>query len=143
MSKKTLSDLQEEAKERMDNGWSDLTVDELIAFNPIVALEIPERPKNGRPGMVYIRELPAKEVLRVVSSKGESNDNEWLFELMSLAVVDRSGEMLFTSANVKRLSDSAFSVFTRIQAKVLELNPINSGGENPLETTPSVESPTN
>lgn len=119
----------------------DLSVDELIAFNPIVALEIPERPKNGKPGVVFIRELPAKEVLDIVGAKGDTN--EWLFDLMGLAVVNRDGSPMFTAGTLKRLSDASFSVFNRLQAKVLELNPINSGGENPLETTPSLESPTN
>jgi hypothetical protein len=125
----------------MDN-QSDLTVDELITFKDAVALEIPERMKNGRPGVVFISELPAKEVLRIVGNKGDSN--EWLFDLMASAVVNRDGSAMFTPLSLKKLSDAAFSVFSRIQAKVLELNPINNpGGENPLGATGSSESPTN
>lgn len=125
----------------MDSNSYDLTVDQLLAFKEPVALEIPERPVNGRPGIVFISELPAKEVLEIVSKKGDTND--WLFDLMGLAVVNRDGSPMFTPGNLKRLSDASFSVFGRLQAKVLELNPISAGGENPLGATVSEESPTN
>lgn len=125
-----------------DPNQYDLTADELTSFNPPVLLEIPERMKNGRPGIVFVRELPAAEVLTIVSGKGEGQ--EWLFDLMGLAIVKRDGSPMFTPGSLKTLKDTAFSIFGKLQAKVLEVNPINNpGGENPLETSLSSESPTN
>ena len=120
----------------------DLTVDELTSFNPPVMVEIPERMKNGRPGVVFVRELPAPDVIAIVTNKDDNH--QWLFNLMGLAIVDRNGNPLFSNASLKTLADTSFSIFGRLQAKVLEINPLsNPGGVNPLEGTVSSESPTN
>lgn len=137
MSKKAVKEIVME-----DPNQYDLSAEELTSFNPPVLLEIPERMKNGRPGIVFIRELPTPDVLAIMNTKGEGQ--EWLFDLMGLAIVKRDGSLMFTPGSLRTLKDTSFSIFGKLQAKVLEINPIhNPGGVNPLETTISSESPTN
>lgn len=122
----------------------DLTADELTTLK-MEPLEIPERQKNGKPGIVFVRELPAPDVIAYITNRGDTTaeDKTWLFSVMSIAICKRDGSPMFAPDGLKNLRETSFAIFTRLQTKFLELNPINSGGENPLEETISSESPTN
>lgn len=126
----------------------DLTAEDIFTGNPPEMLEIPERSKNGRPGVLFIAEIPARSTMKLFKSRNidpASDDDSWLFEMMSLSIVNRNGNRLFdTPEKINLLADTIPpGVFKRIADKVMEKNGLsNVGGEIPLDETTSSDSST-
>lgn len=103
-----------------------LTADELFGRGSYKRLEIPELPKNGEPGVVWLRALSAGDVMDFTNRLGgdnvpESEKTQAMLEMIAKAVVTEDGTPIFTEEQVGRLREMSMSVFTRISRAVNEL----------------------
>lgn len=73
--------------------------------------------KNGKPGVVWIRPLPAREVLAFVGVPKEKQ-LEAMAPLIGKAVVHEDGSPMFTTEELKQLVDISISVFTELSTVV-------------------------
>lgn len=107
----------------------------------LVQFEIPEL--NGQ---VYLRSLPAGDVLAYTRVKdSDADSHSALLTLISKAVTDEFGSPLFSESQVSRLGEMSISVFNRLARKVMEManlgNVDDVEGKGSGETASSV-SPT-
>ena len=70
---------------------------------PLNRLEIPELRKGGRPGVVFLKQLTAGELMEFKTAPADSQDEANL-KLVAGAVCDASGKQIFSSeADLKKL----------------------------------------
>jgi hypothetical protein len=104
-----------------------LTAEDLLSFNESSRkmLEIPELPKDGRPGVVWLQPLTAGQVMdfaaRQADNMTEAEKSQAMLEMIARAVVDQNGQQLFSEEQVGRLRDMSMAVFSRLTAAVNEL----------------------
>lgn len=149
------------------NGQNLLTASDIFSGgeNPYTPLEIPEIVKNGQPGVVYLKPLSTKAVIKFSKSQKDDNREDEILPLIVQALVNPDGTPIFrTEEDLARLQEMSMPVFNRISRAVMaqirgkddtkeasesNKNDENGGAanDNPLEVTtsesPSTLSPTN
>lgn len=103
-----------------------LTAEDLFGRGGYTMLEIPELPKGGRPGVVWLRPLSAGDVMDFTARVGgdekpESEKTQAMLEMIASAVVNEDGSAIFTEEQVGRLREMSMSVFSRLATAVNEL----------------------
>ena len=89
-----------------------------------VPVEIPEVEINGKPGVLFIRALSARDVLDFAGSEATTPDAQQaaMIKIITKAVVNQDGTPMFASEeDVEKLRDLRFKVFTAIVAAVNEV----------------------
>lgn len=124
----------------------DLDASDLLQRNTI-AVEIPGR-KNGQTGYAWVCELAADDVMRITgqnkattkSAEGvdvaDTNNRDWLYELVEAATVKRDGSPMFPTAGVLRRAP--MNIFKVLSEAALEVNALNVKDEEGSEEDPSV-----
>jgi hypothetical protein len=101
-----------------------LSAEEIISGGrELRVLEVPELPKNGKPGIIHLRHLSAGDVLEFTEYAG-SNEGEAMMLLISKSVVTPDGKPLFMKAQTGRLREISVDAFKRISAAVAEMTGI-------------------
>lgn len=106
-----------------------LTGMDLLSSASLTPLEIPELPRNGRPGVVYIRQPSAKAMIRIfgqesaaelreqVQSSREMRDQQ-MARMIAGLVEDGQGNLLFTPEQADHLLDMHYAVFQRLAGAI-------------------------
>jgi hypothetical protein len=84
-------------------------------------LEIDELQKGGRPGVVYLRPLPAGEVLDFADKSEGEGKNQALLEMIAKAVVHPDGSPMFGEEDTKRLREISIGAFNRLAKAVTKM----------------------
>jgi hypothetical protein len=95
--------------------------------DPFVEVEIPELTKKGKPGIVYLRQLPAGDVLDFVAQSDEDK-NEALLGLLAKAVVTADGSPLFTEEQARNLRSISIGVFNRLTREITAMASLGPEG---------------
>jgi hypothetical protein len=107
----------------------DLLFDDLLmgGDDAIQAVTIDGINKNGGPGVVYFRQLSAREVFEFAEMPGETpaeikERNEKPFNLLARALVDRTGKRLLTDEQVvdNRVMDMPLPVLTKLTTALMK-----------------------
>ncbi len=101
-----------------------LSAEDILSSEDITTLdlEIPEWPKNGRPGVVRLKTMTGAEAVKFEKvMKGPQRDLGTPL-LISACAVKQDGTPLFTSDQVAKLQQKSVRVFNRLQKAALELN---------------------
>lgn len=121
---------------KIDVGANVLTLDDLLSGGEEAyrALEIPEIVKNGKPSCVYLRSLPAGDVLDY-GEMPKDQQNAGMLRLIAKAVVSPEGEPLFSENDLDKMRKVSIKVFNRLMAAVMgDIAP-------PLGATPTTPQP--
>ena len=87
--------------------------------NPYRKVEIPELTKDGDTGHVYVKDLPAGDVLVFTEMPEGPERNEGMMFLIAKALVDEDGNPLFTSEEeVREIKNVSMNVFNRLAQEV-------------------------
>lgn len=115
-----------------------LTADDIILGgegNLPQRLELESVIKDGRPGVVWLQQPPAKDVIAFgLAPKAERVAA--MAPLLGKSVVNRDGTRMFSDEKARQLQDINISVFTELSVAVTEMmNEINAaaGGEEEIE----------
>jgi hypothetical protein len=95
-------------------------------------------PKNGEPGVVFLRDLPAGVVLAYGDLKDEGEKTNALFDLIGQSVVNDKGQRIFSSNDqVARIRDMNIKVFNKLMSSVMGdvANPLGSAPVTPATAT--------
>jgi len=117
--------------------------DILTSCGPPLLLEVPELPRNGKPGIVYIKRPSAEIMINFWSSRTDDNrDRESVMsELIGLLVVSDNGAPLFSSDQVSHIREARYDVWQRLAGgidsviKPIADNATMGASENPFEGT--------
>lgn len=117
-------------------------------------IELQSVQKDGKPGVVYIKPLPARDVIRFADVPKEEQ-LEAMAPLIGKAVCDEEGSPVFTDVEARKLVDCSIAVFTELSTAVTGMmsgmtketeNVAEELGEDSSETPSSgspIDSPTN
>lgn len=97
-----------------------LTLDELLAQPDLTVVEVPELPKDGKPGIVYMRPLTAGVVIDMVVDSSNRPTGDALRTLISESICDKDGNPIFDEENVDKLRDMRLDVFNRLSTAVMK-----------------------
>lgn len=99
-----------------------LTAEEILAGGdePFKRVEIPELPKGGEPGVVFLRSVSAGEVLDFIQIPEGKKQNDALIRLIADVVVSKDGEPLFSETEAEDIRRISIGAFNRIQNAVLK-----------------------
>lgn len=109
---------------KADDDQFALTADELTDMGALEKLEIPELPKGGQPGVVWIRRLFAEEVIDF-STGDRAGGSKSVVHLIAMAVVDKKGNPLFSPDDVDRIRRLQIPVFRRLSTAVMRLTQVS------------------
>lgn len=100
-----------------------LTADDIFdAVDQIlVRIEIPEWQKGGKPGVLFIRQLPAYVHLEM-RKKVSATPDDGMFLMVAAACCDAQGIPVFTSDQIEKLKQKSWNVLDRLQRKCLFVN---------------------
>lgn len=86
-------------------------------------VQIPEWPKNGVPGTLWLRPMSALATLEMRSSRKTDEERaDTMVVLVAESACDSKGNLLFTKVQVERLKLKNTAVFARLQDKILRMN---------------------
>jgi hypothetical protein len=96
--------------------FSDLTVSNI---DTLVRIECPEMPKHGKPGILIIRPLSAKDVLELMESQEKNKDDEraqreHMFNLIAKSLVNEQGERIVPDEKRGELYNMPSSLYRRL-----------------------------
>lgn len=117
------------------NSSNVLSAEDLFSGGGLVRLEIPEIPRNGQPGVVFIKPPSAADVLKFVHDRsadgGTDLDNDHMAALVAKCIVDESGASLFSEEQATHIQDVRMDVFTRLSEAITKLtNPTTDAEKN-------------
>lgn len=104
-----------------------LSVDELLAGERVEELAVPELPKDGKPGIVYLRPPSAAAVLEFVEKAETPERHPALLRLMARSLVTPEGKPMFTEKNIDRIGEVSIGAFNRIATAVTAMAEAASG----------------
>ncbi len=87
-----------------------------IPFTPV---EIPELDKDGRPGVVYLKQPAAGDVLDFAGLEDGDERNDGILDMVRKVTVDSNGKQIFNAND--EMEKLPLGVFTRISNAVLKL----------------------
>jgi hypothetical protein len=108
-----------------------LTAEDIGSLDDLPAkrVEIPEWPKNGRPGVFYLRKMSASNSAKFTKmmseEKTESNlDSEGMYKILVFTAVNKRthGKPVFTMDHIEMLKQKDFTVLDRLQRIALAIN---------------------
>lgn len=129
--------MSEQETKKVDTGTDEgrlLNADDIILGgegNLPQRMELKSVVKDGRPGVVWLLQPPAKDVIMFSQAPPEGRVAA-MVQLLAKSVVNRDGTRMFTDEKARQLSDINTSVFTELSTAVTEMmNEINAaaGGE--------------
>lgn len=89
--------------------------------SPYQRLEIPELSKDGKPGVVYLKALPALDVIQYSASE-DDKDQQGMFRLIGHSLVTPEGELIFREDQIQKLGKIlSISVYSRISRAILAM----------------------
>lgn len=121
-----------------------LTADDILTSCGVpLRLEVPELPRNGKPGVVYIKRPSAEIMINFWSSRTDDNrDRESVMsELIGMLTVDDTGSLLFSPDQVSQIKDARYDVWQRLASgidtviKPIAANATAGDSGNPFEET--------
>lgn len=105
---------------------TDLSIDDILATDDreYVTVEVPEWPKNGKPGTVRLRNLSNSELIEYTEAmEGDKQAKKrGNLELVRRSAINASGGPLFTEAQVTLMLEKSAKAFNRLAKAALKLN---------------------
>lgn len=120
-----------------------LTAEDILrGGDSLERLELPELTKDGRPGVVFLRQLGAGDVIAFMDHAEGAPRNRAILALMAKAVVTEQGEPVFADVDDDALGSMPMGVFNKLAGAVTAM--ANLGGEegNELSEVNGDASPT-
>lgn len=107
--------------------------------DPFREVVLPEISKNGRPGVVYMRQLTAREVLRFSEATDQDVREKMQYELIAKSMVTKDGVRIIADDQAHRLESMPSGAFMRLFNVTMSLMGIEIGADATLKlkgTTP-------
>lgn len=113
-------------------------------------IELESVKKNGKPGVVWLKPLPAREIL-AFSNVPKEEQLEAMIPMIASAIVNKDGSAKFTKEETEQMAFISINVFTELSLAVTGMvKGLSKGDENALDEagkdsggTTSSGSPTN
>ena len=100
-----------------------LSMDEILkgGDDPYTRLEVPGLSKNGKPGVVYIRQAQAAQIIAFAAmTEGSPERKQEQFRLVGAALVTKDGRPIFDEGEWHRVGEMPVGAFTTILKAVTE-----------------------
>ena len=104
-----------------------LTAHQILKGGVLRELEIPEWGDGDEPGVVYLAEPKAGEMLEFAAKQEELGEEmspektEQLMGLIARCIVDEKGKRIFTEDTAMQLQNVSISVFNRLAGAITKL----------------------
>lgn len=107
--------------------------------------EVPEWQKGGKPGVLWIRALPASRHLDM-RKRVSAVPDDGMFLMVIAACCNEQGRPIFTMEDIEKLKEKNFNILDRLQRKALYINGMgpdpdlklkNVSGEVATDASPS------
>lgn len=136
----------------MTNSAQNLTFDDIRECVELRPFEVPELPKNGKPGILYLRPLTAADVLEFTAVWGAADATPAIkaqatMTLISRALCQSNGSPMFPDSDPTAVSRMPISVYRRLADEVVNMAGVGFSDERSDEGkgsagTPNGDSPT-
>lgn len=116
MAKKRVSAVAAVAASNDDNF---LSAADFLSPPELIRLEVPELPKNGRPGIVHVRPIVAGDAIDEANATGaKPTADEFILKMLVVGVVHPDGSPMFTENDMRALRNMKLGAFNRLSAAV-------------------------
>lgn len=113
-----------------------LSAADILGARDLAVVEelVPEWPgKDGEPGMVRLRQLPAEDVMLLTAELDKAKGDGMYVILVYCAVAADGASAVFTMADVPALKRKSFAVLDRLQRAALRVNGMEPGRQAALK----------
>lgn len=119
-----------------------LSLEDIIAADDIkasiIAIEIPEWPKNGKPGIQHFRVMSAEESAEYNAENERAREEPGnqkgsmtpMVRIFTFCACNKGGDRLYTNQDIPRLMKKSLAVFARVQDTLLEMNGLTKKGQD-------------